>query len=160
MSIFDPFGLLANFTLGAKTILLDLWRLGIGWDEPVPISIDERWQDWRAHIERTKLLRVPRCYSSNIRTAKGLQLHVFADASETAFAAFAYWRVPQEPGVEVSFIAGKARCAPLQLLSVPRLELQAAVLATRLMNEIRECHGLNSDSQTVLQWIKSDQRKF
>lgn len=70
MSIFDPFGLLANFTLMAKTIIQDLWRIGLGWDEAIPEEVDQRWQAWRAQIERTKLTRIPRCYSTNIKQNK------------------------------------------------------------------------------------------
>lgn len=168
MSIFDPFGLLANFTLASKVILQDLWRLGIGWDEPVPVSIKDRWETWRSQIEKTRQVRVPRCYSLHIRSAQDLQLHVFADASEIAFAAVAFWRIQFADKVELSFIAGKARCAPVQLLSIPRLELQAAVLATRLLVEICESHPdllinktvLWSDSETVLKWIRSTQRRY
>lgn len=37
MSIYDPFGLLADFLLPTKVILQDLWRIGVQWDEPVRI---------------------------------------------------------------------------------------------------------------------------
>lgn len=139
MSIFDPFGILSNFTIIAKLILQDLWLLETSWNEIVPASINERWQSWRSQIERTKLVRIPRCYSPNIQLAQGLQLHLFSDASEAAFSAVAYWRVPKaDNGWDLVFVAGKARCAPLHLLSIPRLDLQGAVLVTRLMNEIRD----------------------
>lgn len=140
MSVFDPFGLLAEFMLPAKTMMQDLWRMGIGWDESIPDAIDKRWQEWRSLIIRTRECSIPRCYSPQIRTAPDLQLHVFADASEVAFAAVAYWRITSSHGVHLAFVAGKSRCAPVQLLTVPRLELQAAVLATRLLQEIRACH--------------------
>ena len=58
---------------------------------------------------------------------------------------------------------GKARVAPMKELSIPKLELQAALLATRLKEEILK--GLQSfkitniftwtDSTTVLQWLNS-----
>ena len=51
-------------------------------------------------------------------------------------------------------------------LSIPRLELQAAVMAVRLKEQIVKEHELKiqscnfwSDSTTVLQWIHSPQRK-
>lgn len=111
--------------------------------------------------------RLPRCYSPQLRTTPSVQLHVFADASEAAFAAIAYWRVQHDNKFIVSFIAGKTKCSPLKLLSIPRLELQAAVLTTRLTATIREHHDINltrtvmwSDSKTVLQCIRSDHRRY
>lgn len=168
MSLFDPYGLLADFTLEPKLIVQDLWRIKVGWDEPAPEHLAKRWESWRREVERTKLLRVPRCYSRFILTSDDVQLHLFADASEAAFSAVAYWRVVHAGGVDVSFVLGRTRCAPLQPLSIPRLELQAALLATRLLTEIRDTHPnialrkvvLWSDSTTVLSWLHSDQRKY
>lgn len=167
MSVFDPFGLLADFLLTAKILLQDLWRVGTTWDQQVPEDVDERWQSWRSRIEQTRECRVPRCYAANIKTTTDLQLHVFCDASEAAFAAVAYWRVAGDDGTTLNFVAGKTKCAPLKMLSIPRLELQAAMLATRLLHEIRTCHDLNvksvtmwTDSQTVLQWLRSEARRY
>lgn len=167
MSVFDPYGFLANFMLTPKSILQDLWRLGVGWDERIPATIAERWHEWRTEIERIESVKIPRCYSPSLRTSRDVQLHIFADASETAFAAVAYWRVVHEDGVDVSFILGKTRCAPLKILSVPRLELEAAVLAARMLAEIRESLAvpvhkttLWSDSATVLSWLRSEHRKY
>lgn len=60
-------------------------------------------------------------------------------------------------GIDVSFVLARTRC-----------ELQAAVLTTRLLTEIRESHPnitlkqvvLWSDSSTMLSWLRSDQRKI
>lgn len=81
-----------------------------------------------------------RCYSVGLTTTNKIQLHIFADASEEAFAAVAYWRITSKNGVQIAFIAGKVKCAIMKTLSVPRLELQASVLATRLYNLIKDCH--------------------
>ncbi|XP_046868713.1 uncharacterized protein LOC124461202 [Drosophila willistoni] len=84
-----------------------------------------------------------------------------------AYAAVGYWRVEDTEGWKVSFIMGKTKCAPMKLSTVPRVELQAAVMATRLRNSILEGHDIQpkrvcmwSDSSTVLAWIRSDQRKY
>ena len=65
------------------------------------------------------------------------------------------------------FIAAKSRVAPLKPLGIPRLELQAAVLATRLYQSISEESRLQfekvvfvSDSNIVLSWIPSQAREF
>ncbi|KAM8718255.1 hypothetical protein ACLKA7_000957 [Drosophila subpalustris] len=62
---------------------------------------------------------------------------------------------------------GKANCSPIKALSVPRLELQAAVLGVRLKNAILANHQVNpkevhlwSDSKTVINWIHSDSRRY
>ena len=60
-------------------------------------------------------------------------LCVFSDASEDAFGACAYarWQL-STGGFDARFIAAKSRVAPLKKLTIPRLELQGAVLASRL----------------------------
>lgn len=167
MSVYDPFGYLAEFMLPMKLAIQALWRCDTGWDDPVPTNVDQQWQQWRDEIPATARVRISRCYSPAFTSTTNLQLHVFADASEVAFAAAAYWRIGGDHTYELAFVAGKTRCAPIKQLSVPRLELQAAVLAARLAQSIQECHELAnvrtvmwSDSRTVLHWIRSKQRNF
>lgn len=168
MSVFDPYGLLANFMLPPKLMVQDMFRMGLDWDEPAPDEIWQRWESWRVEISQTHRLSVPRCPFYNIDTVSDLQLHIFADASEAAFAAVAFWRVTRGENVDLSFVIGKVKVAPTPIQSMPRLELNAAVLATRMLNEIRQSYDclkihkivMWSDSETVLKWIRSDQRKY
>lgn len=167
MSVYDPFGFLADYMLHAKLMIQHLWRTGTGWDELVPENIGRTWQLWCADFERVKLLRIPRCFSTALMVSTNVQLHVFADASEQAFSAVAYWRIEHEGRCEVAFVTGKTRCAPVKRLSVPRLELQAAILAVRVHHCLRDCIGVNvtktvmwTDSTTVLRWIRSTQRRY
>ncbi|XP_041673814.1 uncharacterized protein LOC121529877 [Drosophila eugracilis] len=97
-----------------------------------------------------------------------IELHVFVDASQSAFTTVAYWRVTYKNGnVLVSFVCAKTKCAPIRTMSIPRLELQAAVLGTRLMNTVKEEHSVDisetvlwTDSKTVLKWIGSTHRRY
>lgn len=62
-----------------------------------------------------------------------IQLHYFSDASTHGYAAASYLRLLDDVGkVHCAFIMGKTRNSPLKQWSVPRVELQAAVIATRL----------------------------
>ena len=67
----------------------------------------------------------------------------------------------------MSFVISKTRLAPIKTLTIPRLELQAAVVATRLKSkileeidfEVDETH-LWSDSKIVLHYISNTRRGF
>ena len=95
-------------------------------------------------------------------------LCVFSDASEDAFGACAYarWQL-STGGFNAQFIAAKSRVAPLKKLTIPRLELQGAVLASRLGKTILKESRLKFDksvffldSKIVLAWICSETRRF
>ncbi|XP_048485574.1 uncharacterized protein LOC125490430 [Plutella xylostella] len=83
--------------------------------------------------------------------------------------AAAYWRMQRADGsVKVTLAMAKNRVAPIKPTSIPRLELQAAVLGTRISNKIRSEHDyeditrrvFRSDSRTVLAWIRAEPRTF
>lgn len=66
-------------------------------------------------------------------------LCIFSDASQYAFGACAYSQLRvNDDQYQVRLIAAKSRVAPLKQLSIPQLELQAAVLASRLAKTIQE----------------------
>ncbi|GBP83927.1 hypothetical protein EVAR_89649_1 [Eumeta japonica] len=76
-----------------------------------------------------------------------IELHVFGDASEHAYAAAA-WRRHPDGTVHLALVAGKSRVAPNKVMSIPRLELQAA-LACRPATNIRE-HGIATERRVLL----------
>lgn len=168
MSIFDPFGFLANMVIRSKMMLQELWRYDIDWNMPIPDEIYRKWFCWYKELQNVQYIKVPRYYGPTFRDAAStIDLHLFADASEVAFAAVGYWRICCKGEVDVAFVAGKSKCAPIKSLSIPRLELQAAVLAVRLKEAIISSHDIRpteitfwSDSRTVVKWIQSDSRVY
>lgn len=81
--------------------------------------------------------------------------------------ACAYARFEHEGKINCALIASKSRVAPLKPTSIPRLELQAALLGSRLLKHLRisldvKIHKyiLWSDSEVVLNWIRSSSRRF
>ncbi|GBP90924.1 hypothetical protein EVAR_66268_1 [Eumeta japonica] len=167
MSLYDPLGLITPITVGAKRILQATWKTGLGWDEIIADELHEQWKDWLGKMRALVQLEIPRSYLCYTRTVS-LQLHTFVDASETAYAAAVYWRMRTDDGkVHVSLVAAKGRVAPLKVTSIPRLELQAAVLGSRLAKTVTEEHDLKperrvfwSDSRTVLTWIRTGARSY
>lgn len=148
-------------------LLQEIWRSNIEWDATISDDHYEKWLLWIKVLSQVEKIRVPRCYFYNNRTASSLpQLHVFVDASEYAYAAVAYFRMEYNDDISCSLVAAKTKVAPQKPLSIPRMELQAAVLGTRLATTI--CNGhppiskryIWSDSRTVLCWLKADPRRF
>ncbi|XP_065094437.1 uncharacterized protein LOC135714962 [Ochlerotatus camptorhynchus] len=169
MSVFDPLGMIAPFVVHGKTIIQEAWRSGIVWDEPLPADIVPRWEKYVKLLGTLDMVKIPRCYFPGYSAGAydSLELHVFVDASSTAYAAAAYFRIVDGGKIRCSLVSAKTKVAPIKLLSVPRLELQAAVIGTRLMKSIIANHTLQikrkvlwSDSSTVLNWLRSDPRKY
>ncbi|CAL8111098.1 unnamed protein product [Orchesella dallaii] len=169
MCLFDPLGFLGHFTVRAKILIQDIWRLGLGWDDEIVESLHGKWRSIIEQISRIPEVKIPRCYGPNISDAEDLQLHVFCDASEQAFCAVAYFRITGRGGdISVNIVVAKSRVSPLRPTSIPRLELQAALVGSRLAAFVRENHDLEinstflwTDSRNVLCWLRAeDPRRF
>ena len=166
MSVFDPLGLIAPFTLNSKLLMQDIWRSGVGWDDQIRDEEHTGWVTWIQNLNAVSLCQVPRCLTPKHERYTEAQLHVFCDASLKAYSAVTYLRFKVENApAHVSLVMAKSRVAPLKFLSVPRLELQAALLGSRLIKTVAEELGIKiaqrflwSDSATVLHWIRSEPR--
>ena len=167
--IFDPLGIITPFLLQAKIIIQKLWVLKFDWDEEISGVELTLWQKWLAELYAVKDIKVPRSLKVSVTgNIKELELHLFSDASEDAFAAVAYVRMTDADGRRcVSFVMSRSRVAPLKQLSIVRLELQGAVLATRLAKTIQKELTFKFedvvfwlDSQVVLQFVANESRMF
>ncbi|XP_036346973.1 uncharacterized protein LOC118756307, partial [Rhagoletis pomonella] len=167
MSMYDPFGLLANVTICIKLLVQAMWKQRVQWDEAMPYELAQQWSKWWSNIQSVKHLSVPRCYSLMLPVAEEIQLHIFVDASSLAYAAVAYLRIKKGDKIDVAMVCAKSRCSPLKGMTIPRLELQAAVLGCRLKESLERCHDFRvssttfwSDSKTVILWIRSTHRDY
>jgi len=168
-SLFDPLGFLAPVTIKGRLLLRELSSKASEWDLPLPESMRDEWIKWRNSLQDLQELHVPRTYST---TAPSKALHtelcVFSDASVKAISAVAYLRVTDHDGhTEVGFIFGKAKLAPQPELTIPRLELCGAVLATEIAEVILEEIDLRpdsirffTDSKVVLGYIHNQSKRF
>ena len=96
------------------------------------------------------------------------QLHHFSDASTTGYGQCSYICLVDDKGqIHCSLIIGKARVAPLKMVTIPRLELTAAVVSVRVSDML--CQELQyehieeifwTDSKVVLGYIKNDSKRF
>ncbi|XP_070527747.1 uncharacterized protein [Cardiocondyla obscurior] len=162
--LFDPMGIVGPIIVVAK-IMLQMWQLRVDWDESLPQEIDERWRKFRQQLQRLRDLKIPRWtgYGGERET----QIHGFCDASERAYGACVYIRTATSEGqYRVALLTSKSRVAPIKAVSLPRLELSAAVLLTQLIEKVRSSIEMQrndvilwSDSTIALQWIASPSRR-
>ena len=157
--VFDPLGLLQPVTVAAKILIQELWKEGIDWDEPLPPSLDQKWRAVAEEIGDATKLEFPRRYftSDGSVDSSDTELHVFADASQKAYGAAAYLVRENQSSLAMA----KSRVAPTRKkLTLPELELMAALTAARLASYLQEQLQVTrvtlwSDSQIVLHWLRS-----
>lgn len=168
-SIFDPLGLVSPLLLTGKSILQDLCRDGLGWDDPVSDEIRSRWERWRCDVVKLSKLQIPRCYKpSGFGAVVRTELHTFSDASMTGYGECSYLRmVDDKDEVCTALVMGKSRVAPVRPITVPRLELTAAVLAVNVGNLLEKeldftdvTHYYYTDSKVVLGYITNESKRF
>ena len=168
--IFDPIGLVAPFTVGARLLLKDIWGVtGQQWDNELPQDIVQRFLVWSADLSKLENIKIPRSYLSG--PFENIELHIFGDSSQDIFSAVAFLRAhvktPTGEGkTELAFVLGKARVAQMKVMTVPKLEIQAALLSARLKREITQAFTetvnqvfMWTDTTTVLQWINSNEKQ-
>lgn len=162
---FDPLGLISLVIVVGKLLMQSLWRLKIDWDTPISNeAILQEWRNFVVNLPRLRDLKIPRYLCKN-KTIVSTQVHGFCDASTKAYAACVYLRaVYDDRSVSCNLISSKSRVAPIKTVTLPRLELCAMVLLSKLVTQLLSIIGdkfsidstnLWSDSQIALCWIKS-----
>ena len=164
-SIFDPLGFVAPHILGGKRIVQLLCQDEIGWDEVASDDIIREWQLWCKTLYRLELYKISRCYKpSGFGKVKQIWLHHCSDASQEGYEQVSYLRmVSNKDKIHCCFLMGKARVNPRKFLSIPRLELTAAVLSAKcgkfLKKELQlECthETFWTDSKRVIEYIQNN----
>ena len=169
-SIYDPLGLAAPALLPAKRIFQLACFENADWNKELSPELQNDWKNWRNNIDVLQEFRIPRCFkdSSNV---KDVQLHLFSDGSETAYAAVAYLRFTDvHDKIHCSFVMAKTSLVPMKssaLATIPRIELNGAKLAIRIYKIITNELELNikttyfwTDSVTVLKYLHSETNRF
>ena len=167
MGIYDPLGLVSPFTLQAKIYLRETWQLKLDWDDPLPACLHKKWIKFFTDMFLLETLQYPRCLRPTA-TDGDPWLVLFSDGSDVAYGCVAYvrWKC-QDGSVVVRLIMSKSRIAPMNKVSVPRMELNGAVLSKRCRGVIvkemrykfeRVFHLVDSD--TVLNQINKTSYRF
>lgn len=163
--IYDPLGLLSPITVFNKIMMQQIWRENIGWDEKVSENTAKKWMAFMKEAPIIEQFKVQR-WLNNIPGGK-IELHGFGDASEDAMCAMVYMKTVIGGDVYVELAAAKTKVAPTNRITIPKLELCAAVLLVKLMRAVKRALQLEkvktyyySDSEITLAWIKGDPTRW
>ena len=116
-------------------------------------------------------ISVPKWFVFHSSLTNEIELHIYCEASQIEYGAVAYLRCFEENANQysVSFVLSKSRLTPMKdrTLTIPKLELQAAGLATRLKVSVFEQLKFRAnktyfwtDSQITLKYIKNEIKRF
>ncbi|XP_050665160.1 uncharacterized protein LOC126965567 [Leptidea sinapis] len=159
--LYDPMGWIAPVVVTAKVFIQKLWKSGLAWDDELPVDLLNEWLKYRSQLTELKTILIPRWL--HFTQDCEVELHAFADASQTAYAGVVFSRSVNEKGdVHVHLLASKTKETPIEKeLSIPRIELCGAVLATKLLHEVAQVMAVPkeklhawSDSTIVLAWLR------
>lgn len=172
---YDILGLISVFTIRLKLIMKklvgDADSVGekVMWDKPISKQLREEFLGILEQLLVLKKTRFPRCVVPSGAKAESLpDLLILADGSQSAFCALAYLRSEMADGsYQCRLIAGKTRVAPSKKISVPRMELMAALTAVRLAKTVQEGLRLEigerwffTDNSAVLAMIRRPSGSF
>ncbi|GFW71857.1 integrase catalytic domain-containing protein [Trichonephila clavipes] len=151
-----------------KDVIDDYVKEGVEWDSELPPKLRHKWQQWSSEAEGLTEIKIPRFYLGNIdQEISKCEIHCFSDASKSAYGTILYLRfVTCNNEIETSFICSKSRVAPLKSLTLPRLELTAALLSARLAKQVSSCLKFDAniyywtDSLISYYWIRGDSSAF
>lgn len=164
--VFDPLGLIGPYVMIAKIFMQKIWLSKTAWDEPLNDDLLKEWETFFKAMPELAKVKIPRnLFLQPRESVRQIQIHAFSDASLKGYGTCIYlWVQYNDDNISCNLIAAKSRVAPLKQLTLPRLELQGAVLMASLSNRIRsildasltiDSVHLWTDSEIVLSWIKS-----
>ncbi|XP_053691865.1 uncharacterized protein LOC128740351 [Sabethes cyaneus] len=158
--LFDPLGLVSPIVVVAKILMQKLWTAGLSWDKNLEGELLVSWLKFRDTLPQMNEMTVPRrVIFPNFVT---MEIHRFSDASIAACGAVLYVRsIFSDGSAALRLLCSKSKVAPIAELSIPRKELLAARLLSRLMVKVIDTIKVNfddvvlwSDSQIVLAWLR------
>ncbi|XP_046811897.1 uncharacterized protein LOC111689889, partial [Lucilia cuprina] len=157
--LFDPAGWISPIIIQAKMILQQLWLDGTGWDDKVKPCTLDLWNEFVTNLPLISNIKIPRWIE--FAPSRMTQIHGFCDASEKAYCAAVYVRMQTDSMIESHLLVSKTKVAPIDPVSLPRLELCGAVLLSKLIKQLTitlPCHNytlyLWTDSTIVLGWLE------
>ena len=157
-SVYDPLGYFTPVTLVAKLFLHSLWLEKLDWDKKLSSDKMMQWSDIYFRLVEISSHPIPRFIGHTMESGATFMLLCFCDASADSFATTVYLRssISNEHFIHLMF--SKTRLSPPKpvKLTIPRLELMAALIGVRSLNFVQRQLHLPIESKILWsdsQWI-------
>ena len=151
-------------TIRGKLLMRKIWKLEVGWDDPLPDEICSEMKKLSRDLEMLSEVTYPR---QALNENKIYGLHIFCDSSAEAYGYVAY--AVDEEG-RSTYLHSKSKLTPLNRSkehSIPTLELMGVILAFKCLPTILEAYqniqiqfvNICVDAQVVLNWLLTKETK-
>lgn len=168
--VYDPLRYIAPYVITAKILIQRIWLSRCGWDERLPADLMAAWLTWCQAAHRVSCIAIPRRLTTAMVSFCEVSktLHVFSDASTRACGAAVHLVTQYANGPpEATLVLAKTGVAPVKPVSLPRLELMGAVIASRLLRLVKATLSLSAieavswtDSKITLHWMNGNPRAW
>ncbi|GBN91970.1 hypothetical protein AVEN_147041-1, partial [Araneus ventricosus] len=112
-----------------------LWLLKLNWYEILPPDISQQWENFIKTLPDLEKIKIPRYFLET--NAIRVILHGFADASSKGYGAVIYFQtVPINEESNCQLLCSKSRVAPTKIMTIPRFELSACLLLSKLTHKV------------------------
>ena len=118
-SIYDPIGIISPVVVLFKILFQKISLLKCDWDSNLNPGLASKWKKLLNSLKEMTFT-VPRFYFRYFNSTTVFDLHAFSDAGKRACATVIYL----SNGESSILVLSKTKVAPIQPLSIPRLELQ------------------------------------
>ena len=136
--MFDPLGLITPLHIPGKLLFQQATSLKLSWESKLPDDLIHQWNKWISSMNDISSLVITRCLIPVEFQDSYYELHSFCDASQNAYGSCIYVRCLSKSGkIHTSLVCSKSRVFPRRAVTIPRLELQAAVLSVQLESSLR-----------------------
>ena len=156
-SVYVLFGFGTPAVQPIKMLLEDPCKLNFDWNQEIPPEMQRKWIDWLQHLPFLATFQIPIFINptnfGNIKSAH--ILHSF-DASEKSYVFADYLGlIDKQDQIYCSLVVGRIRLSPLKTLTLPRLELCAATIASQIELDLRRELHLPQELQPSIFWTDS-----
>eukprot|EP00795_Rhopilema_esculentum_P000677 gene677-biopygen7196 len=155
--VYDPLGIVSPTLVEGKRLYREACDETKGWNSEISKPLVKDYLKW---VEQLKNVKVPRNLIKDNRKVKGINLHIFADASAVACSSVTIALIQHETGIVKGLLTSKSRISKRNT-SISRLELVSGQMAANMAINVHSAlKGLPiisvniwMDSMVALFWI-------